>query len=120
MIPSLRPGKLRNDVVDGKLAHRRLRRELVLLNVHALQLGKNVLLQLGVSRTAHRTRTDRDDLFHVLHDVIAVDVGLGAGGFAAWLSRLARGRSVQLLVAAAGLRFSGCLGRLSAACCIRG
>ena len=64
----------------GKLAHRRLRRELVLLDIHALELRENVLLQLGMSRAAHRTRTDRDDLLHVLHHVVAVDVGLGTSG----------------------------------------
>ena len=38
----------------------------------------DVLLQLGVRRTAGRTRTERDDLLHVLHYAVAVDVGLGS------------------------------------------
>src|SRR5664279_5389876 len=71
--------ELCNDVVDGKLAHRSLRGKFIFLDVNALEFRKNILLQLGVSRTAHRPRTDRDNLLDVLHDVVAVHVWLGDG-----------------------------------------
>ena len=103
-------GKFRNDVVDGKLPYRRLRCELVLLNIDALQLAYDVLLQLGVSRTSRRTRAKRDHFLHVLQDVIAVDVGPrgGAGGVGGRCPRRRRWRGTG---GRRRLDFSGCLGR---------
>src|SRR6516225_22565 len=106
-------GKLRDDVVDPEVADWGPCREGVIINLVAFQLGVDVLLQFGMPRASHRTRADRDDLLHILHDVIAVDVRTLAGS-----GKVVQSRSlVRLRVGS----ISGCgLRRVRAGCCRRG
>jgi len=72
-------GKFGDDVVDGKLAGRRVGGEVVELDAIALEFRQDVLLGLGVSRASRLAGADGNELLHMLKGAGGVDLGSRLG-----------------------------------------
>src|SRR5271169_664494 len=78
--PVFRPGKLGDDVMDGKLAFRSVDGERVVFDRVALQVGCDVILDLLVIGAADRPRAEGYDFFHVLEGAGRIECRRWAGG----------------------------------------
>src|SRR5580765_4419133 len=71
--PVLGPPVLGHNVVDGELSHWRIGRKNVVLYLIALEVGGDVVLYFLVSRASQRPRTERHNVFDVLHGAVSID-----------------------------------------------
>src|SRR5580700_9653629 len=69
----LRSGKLGDDVVDWKLAFRRVGSERVVLDLVAPEVSEEIVFDLLMIGAAKRPRTESHDLFHVLDSTSRID-----------------------------------------------
>src|ERR1039458_6579411 len=67
------PGKLADDVMDGKLAFGSVGSERVVFDRVALQMGGDVVLDFPVISAANGPRAEGYDLFHVLKGARGID-----------------------------------------------
>src|SRR5579863_4577281 len=63
-----------HDVVNREISDRSLGCEGVILYRVSLEASVDVVFDFFVVRTAQRTRTELDDVFHVLHGTVAIDL----------------------------------------------